>query len=277
MTNVKQCLDRSREMRREIEIILADILKMDRANLIAHPKRRLSLFEYLKFLFAELRLKNNHPLAYILGRKEFFDLEFLVNKNVLIPRPETELIVEEAIRVIARHKVPWQSKIALIDIGTGSGCIPIAIAKNTLDIKIIATDISSHALRVARKNAKRHGVDIKFYRGNLLEPILKSPIANCRLLITANLPYLTREWTESEPSIAHEPRLALVADEANGLSLYEKLFQQVKSFINRCELIIEIDPRQTAEALSLAKKYFSGSKIEIKKDLAGRDRGLLIN
>ncbi|MFA5127401.1 MAG: peptide chain release factor N(5)-glutamine methyltransferase [Patescibacteria group bacterium] len=268
---------------KEIDIILSRILKCDRANLIAHPEIKLNCFQAIKFWRAIRALKNNIPLAYIIGQKEFFNLNFLVNKNVLIPRPETELMVEEAIRVIARHaclsgrqEVPWQSKIALIDIGTGTGCIPVAIGKKFPDIKIFATDISRTALRVTKKNAKRYNVNIKFLHGDLLEPISKLLTANYQLLITANLPYLTRAWTEAEPSIAKEPRLALIADETNGLSLYEKLFQQIQLLKNDWELIMEIDPRQTAAALQLAKTYWPNANIEIKKDLAGRDRVMLI-
>lgn len=290
MKSVKEYLAEFPGKQREAEIILAHILKIDRANMIAHPELRLTFFQFLKLSRAKRALKNNVPLAYILGQKEFFGLNFFVNKNLLIPRPETELIAEEIIRVIVRSEerdLPAgsqarQSKLLLIDVGTGTGCIPIAIMKTLKqeNIKTIAIDISRAALQVARKNAKQHQVNIRFLHGDLLEPLINSKfkIQNFTI-ITANLPYLTREWTESEPSIAREPKLALIADDKNGLSLYEKLFKQINAFNSTGQPILilcEIDPRQTTDARNLAVKYFPNAQIEIKKDLAGRGRILKI-
>jgi release factor glutamine methyltransferase len=266
----------------ENDLIVGWAIKRDRGFVLAHPEQKLSFLQRWKISRAISRLHKGCPLAYILGQKEFFGLNFFVNKNVLIPRPETELIVEEVIRVIASPEGARQANTVIIDVGTGSGCIPIAIMKTLKheNIKTIAIDISRPALRAARKNAKRHNVDIEFCRGNLLEPIFaKLPITNYQLLITANLPYLTREWTESEPSIAREPRLALIADDKNGLSLYEKLFKQINAIHATGQPILilcEIDPRQTTGAINLATKYFPNAQIEIKKDLAGRDRVLKI-
>jgi len=147
------------------------------------------------------------------------------------------------------------------------------------DIQTFATDISRAALRVAKKNAKIHGVKIQFFHGNLLKPIIKKIINHkakiINLIITANLPYLTEKQFQDEPSIQREPKITLVADN-NGLALYEELLQQINSLllIANCSLLIllEIDPSQTEEISKLIKKYLPQSKIEIKKDLAGRDR-----
>jgi release factor glutamine methyltransferase len=280
MKSVKEYLTEFTGKQREAEIILAHILKTDRANIIAHPELRLTFFQSFKLLRAKHALKNNVPLAYILGQKEFFGLNFFVDKNVLIPRPETEMLVSLALDK-SKQTTDNSKQMLIIDIGTGSGCVPIAIMKTLKqeNIKTIATDISRPALRAAKKNAKRHGVDIKFLHGDLFQPILKLPITNYQLLITANLPYLTREWTESEPSIAREPKLALIADDKNGLSLYEKLFKQINAFNSTGQPILilcEIDPRQTTDARNLAVKYFPNAQIEIKKDLAGRGRILKI-
>jgi len=293
MKSIREYLTEFTSKQREAEIILAHILKTDRANIIAHPELRLTFFQSLKLSRAKRALENNIPLAYILGQKEFFGLNFFVNKNVLIPRPETELIVEEAVKIISNFQFPMSNqcqspndKITLIDMGTGTGCIPIAIMKTLKheSVKIIATDISRAALRVAKKNAKLHEAKIQFIKSDLLRKIISdyslflTPYSF--VIITANLPYLTRKWTESEPSIAREPRLALIADDKNGLSLYEKLFEQIKTLFLLIPfslfLLVEIDPRQTTDARNLAKKYFPNAQIEIKKDLAGRDRVLKI-
>jgi len=277
----------------EVEVLLAAAIKKDRAFILAHPEYiptipdRIVIRRFLK------KFRRGWPIAYITGHKEFFGLDFLVNKNVLIPRPETEMMVEAAISEISNFS-PYggspegrknlNNQILIVDVGTGSGCVPISIIKTLKhkNIKTLAIDISNAALKTARKNAKRHGVDIEFLHGDLLEPIIKSKIQNTnyKLLITANLPYLTAEQFASEPSIQHEPRTALIADDQTGLSLYEKLFKQTASLCELrtvgCELILEIDPRQSTAALTLAKKNFPGAKVEIKKDLAGHDRLVLI-
>jgi release factor glutamine methyltransferase len=288
MLSVRQCLAENELDRQKSEIILADILRVDKANLLAHPERRLNFWQYFKFLRAKRLLKKGVPLAYITDHKEFFGLDFLVNKNVLIPRPETEMMVEEAAKIILNYKFKFlnqfknlNNQILIVDVGTGTGCVPISIMKTLKhkNIKTFAIDISGAALKIAKKNAKRHGVDIEFLHGDLLEPASRCYMlhATCYMIITANLPYLTAEQFASEPSIQHEPRRALVADDHTGLSLYEKLCQQITHLlIANCSLLIEIDPRQSSTALALAKKYFPSAKIEIKKDLAGHDRLVLI-
>ncbi|KKS53992.1 MAG: Release factor glutamine methyltransferase, partial [Candidatus Magasanikbacteria bacterium GW2011_GWA2_42_32] len=136
------------------------------------------------------RRAKGEPIAYLIGHKEFYGLDFEINKNVLIPRPETELMVEEVVKKIDRLK------IILIDVGTGSGCIPIAILKtikNTATIKCFAIDISPGAIATAKRNAKKHNVKIKFLHGNLLEPMMSQLTQYSKknkIIITANLPYL---------------------------------------------------------------------------------------
>ncbi len=159
-------------------------------------------------------------------------------------------------------------------------------------------------MAVAKKNAKNHEVDIQFLHGNLLEPILNdyglwttdysrktdknSNIADCSpsavgcgpIVITANLPYLTKKWHDSEPSIRHEPRIALVADDKDGLTLYEKLLSQIQQLTTdyrlRTTALLEIDPRQSEAMRRLAQKYLPDFSFEIKKDLAGRNRLAII-
>jgi release factor glutamine methyltransferase len=188
-------------------------------------------------------------------------------------------MVEEVINIIRADEF-GANKQMMIDVGTGSGCIPIAILK-TLQPRTIETsavDISRGALRAARKNAKRHGVDIRFFHGNLLTNFGSTLSGYDSYIFTANLPYLTGEQYRSEPSIRREPKTALVSDDFNGLNIYGKLFGQINDLIKNGDIFIlcEIDPRQNIAALALAKKYFSDADIEIKKDLSGRDRLLII-
>jgi len=260
----------------DFDILLAAAIGKNREFILAHPAHRLNLWQYIKFIYFLRRLRRGCPVAYITGHKEFFNLDFFVNKHVLIPRPDTELIVDEAL--IEMRKIKTGNSILLIDVGTGSGCIPITISKllQQENLTTVATDNSRRALGVARKNSRRYRVDAHFHQGNLLTPVysfFSKPYS--QIIITANLPYLTSEQFASEPSIQREPKTALISDDNNGLAIYEKLFEQINelSMANRPLLIlIEIDPRQLSDARELANNYFPQSLIEIKKDLAGRDR-----
>lgn len=269
--------------KQELIILFGLAIGQSKEFILSHTDYKMSCRERWRLWRLVRRHKNGWPTAYLAGHKEFFGFDFLVNKNTLIPRSSTESMVELAVEGLKNaHN---ERRKVLIDIGTGSGCIPISIIK-TLDdnsIKVIATDISKKALRVAEQNAKRHNVDIQFIRGDLLQPFIKNYsmlIDNCSLFITANLPYLTKDWIKSEPGIQKEPRSALLADNKHGLSLYEKLFQQIQFitliFNYSLSIFIEIDSRQSATAMELAKKYFPKAVIEIKKDLDKRDRVLTI-
>ena len=171
------------------------------------------------------------------------------------------------------------AKPLIIDVGTGSSAIITALAKNIKlnGARFIAADISGPALKIAKENAKFNKVSkkIKFYQGNLLSPILKS-LSGQNLVIAANLPYLTKKQIASAPSIKREPRLALDGG-PDGLKYYQTLFKQLKGVkYKSLYLILEIDPGQTAKIKSLAKKYFPSSFLEIKKDLTGKNRFVII-
>jgi release factor glutamine methyltransferase len=274
-------------------IIKALAAKKNKEFILAHPEYHLNFGQKLRWFYFSLLKKIGYPLAYLTGHKEFYGLDFLVNKYTLIPRPETELLVENAIEKI---KKIGNEKIVLLDIGTGTGCIPIAIAKNIIgaNLMIRASDISSKALRLAIKNANQHKVNIKFIQASLLDKKIILEIAGQfvqHLILTANLPYLTQEQFLAEPSIQKEPRESLVADDKDGLSLYEKLLIQIAElyqskkdtltkFIHHrsgsstpsLTIFLEIDPRQTIGINALIKKILPQAKFEIKKDLAGRDR-----
>ncbi|OGF27519.1 hypothetical protein A2303_01495 [Candidatus Falkowbacteria bacterium RIFOXYB2_FULL_47_14] len=225
------------------------------------------------------------PVAYLIGHKSFYGLDFIVNKNTLVPRPETEMMVDLTTRY--SQLITRNEQMLMVDVGTGSGCIIISLAKQILSRfptpDFIATDISPEALAVARKNAKQHGVNkqIKFLRGNLLLPVLsdknfQSKIKNQKpkIIITANLPYLTPTQIKNSPSIKHEPKIALSAG-PDGLKYYRQLFMQIRQMLNvkyQMSIFCEIDPSQSAKIKQLAKRELPKHKFEIKKDLAGYDR-----
>ena len=299
----------------DTELLIAHALKKPREWVLAHPEYQVSKCVSAQVNKLIKKRASGMPLAYLTDRKEFFGLEFFVNKHVLIPRPETETMVSLALDQLQTSDFRLQT--ILIDVGTGSGCIPIAIACHCEertkratrqshanpeiasspsvprnDIKFFATDISRSALAVARRNVKKHGVKIKFLHGDLLSPIpplIKGgrPARHAeqgkagggdfgqQIIITANLPYLTPQQFASEPSIQHEPRLALVAGK-DGLKYYKKLLLQIrqlsKTYNLKPKTYLEIDPSQSSPIKLLIKKYLPQAKIIIHQDLAGRNR-----
>ncbi|MFH1255285.1 MAG: peptide chain release factor N(5)-glutamine methyltransferase [bacterium] len=253
----------------EAEILLSEILKKPREFLLARGEKKLSAKQISDFKHQLARRLKGEPIAYIIGKKEFYGLDFKVNRHVLIPRPETELMVDEALKLISHSLKP----VTLVDAGAGSGCVAITLSKLTKQ-NIIAIDISGKALAVAKQNAKRHGVEkkIKFIKGNLLSPIIHDPsfIAHNPLIILANLPYLDKDQIKSSPSIKYEPETALFGGK-NGLELYEKLFQQITG-LSDITMLCEFDPRKTVRIKQLIKKHLPLAKLQIKKDLAGLNR-----
>lgn len=260
----------------EVELLLSHVTHRPREFFIAHPEFTPSLLEYLRFKRALQKRLSGVPIAYITGTKEFYGLEFEVNKHTLIPRPDTEIMVEAVKLQITNYKL---QHITLIDVGTGSGCIPISIMKAIKheNMKAFATDISEGALRVAKRNAKKHQADIQFCHGNLLQPLIDNKTMkqwiNETIIITANLPYLTEQQFTEEPSIQHEPKSALVADD-QGLALYKELLLQIKNTLSEHSLIgfFEIDPAQTDKISSIINAMLPHAHITIIKDFSNNDR-----
>lgn len=253
----------------DAELLLAFILKQSREYIVSYPEKKVSFFQKYKFLSLVKKRASGIPLAYITGHKDFFGLDFFVNKYTLVPRPDTEILVEKVLEEIKNNPTN-----ILIDIGTGSGCIPISIAKNTKQtIQIFATDISGQALKIAKQNAQKHNANITFLQGSLLEEKIQKNISlqNKNIIITANLPYLTQEQFNTEKSIQREPHSALVADDT-GLALYKQLIQQIQKQDVYGTFFFEIDPSQSQILSEYITKTFPDSKIQIIKDLCGRER-----
>lgn len=259
----------------DIELLIAAVINRPREFVLAHPEYDLTKSQKLKAKsLLRCRLQGK-PLAYILSKKEFFGLDFKVNQHTLIPRPETELLVEKVLKLNLENKT-------IVDVGTGSGNIIISLVKNIRKKnKFIAIDISTETLHVAKQNAKMHKVDkkIKFLKGTLLEPILKSKnykLKTKNLVVVANLPYLSKKiYSSASKDIKkYEPSSALLSGN-NGLSHYKKLLRQIKKlllFIDYCSLIIEISPEQKNPLQKLLKRDFPGAKTSFYKDLSGRWR-----
>ncbi|MFH1822918.1 MAG: peptide chain release factor N(5)-glutamine methyltransferase [Patescibacteria group bacterium] len=263
----------------EAEILLSFILNSRREYILTHPEKKLTKSQIRRYELCIIRRCKDEPIAYIIRNKQFYGLEFFVNKHVLIPRPETELMVDEALNLITHNSQP----ITLIDVGTGSGCMIISLLKKfktknlKSKIQFYAIDISKPALSIARKNAKLHKVDnkINFIHGNLLQPVIKNlkllEIRNYNLVILANLPYLTPAQIKNSPSIKLEPKLAFSAGK-DGLKYYRQLFKQIKLIPAPCNILCEIDPSQKTKIIKLINNVLPKAIIKIKKDLKGHDR-----
>ncbi len=257
-----------------INQILIAILKKDSAFLISHQNEKLTKFQINKIDYLYKKYKNNWPLPYLLNYCHFYQLKLELNQSVLIPRPETEIMLDIILEKV--RKKPTNEKINILDLGTGSGAIIINLAyvlKNYKNISFFASDISRLALKVAIKNAKNHflGKRIDFFLSNLLKNV---NLNNNKLYITANLPYLSYKELKN-PSLKKEPKLALYGGK-NGLDIYKQLLIELKKF-NKTKIIIlllEINPRQRLPLIKLIKTNYPQAKIIIHKDLRNKNRFL---
>jgi len=231
----------------DAELILSIAVKKDRTYLHAHPDQEL-LDEQIEI--ANLNLKKRLerlPIAYILGYKEFYGRNFLVSPDVLIPRPESETIIEILIQAV--KELFKNNPLSLIDVGTGSGCLGISAKLEIPEIHVTLSDISTDALEIAKKNANNLKANVEFINGNLLDK-LDEKID----IIIANLPYVDQSW-ERSPETNFEPPLALFADR-DGVALIENLIIQTEHKLNKNGLlIIEADPIQHNQLISFASNY----------------------
>lgn len=205
------------------------------------------------------------PLAYIFGEAHFYGLVFYSDERALIPRVETELIMEEAVGVIEKNKF---SPLSILDICTGSGIIPVTLAKLFPHASVFASDISEDALSLARSNAQRHGCTVEFILSDLFNAIPKRKFS----IITANPPYIgsAEKETVDESVLRYEPHMALFSGD-DGLDIIRKIFAEAPAYMEeRGCLIMEINSNQGQKVLELATQ--TGYKARIKKDLTGMDR-----
>ncbi|MFH1315328.1 MAG: peptide chain release factor N(5)-glutamine methyltransferase [Candidatus Uhrbacteria bacterium] len=270
----------------DAEILLAYILRLPRSKLFTGLGDDIDDQRSDQYRFLIKRRMRHEPIATIISKKSFYGRNFLVNRFVLSPRPETEILIENAIS--SAKNLDGETWFA--DIGTGSGAIAVTLAIET-KLPVIAIDISNQALTVARTNAETHRVAdlIDFKNGDTSLPLIKlfrglkntdqPPPDN--LIICANLPYLsTKQWEDTQPKVHDwEPRVALEAG-TDGLDAYWKLFRELsenrKLLSDQLTTIIEIDPSQSKAIKALVLHLFSEAKIEIKKDLAGLNRIVII-
>ena len=215
------------------------------------------------------KLEKGLPTQYIVGNVSFYGYNINVNKNVLIPRFETEELVENTLKYINKY---FKGNIDVLEIGTGSGCISIALKKENNALNITATDISKKALKVAKNNAKENNVDIKFIHTNIYKSINKKFD-----VIISNPPYISYDEEIMDVVKNNEPHLALYAPN-NGLYFYEEILKNISNILKDKYLIaFEIGEKQAKEIEKIKNKYLKNAKFIVKKDMQHRDRMIFIH
>ncbi len=247
----------------DAQLLLCYVCNIEQTTIIAHPNRPLNEQQQVQFKLAIRRRSHGEPLAYITGCKEFWSLNLIVNKHVLIPRPETELLVELTLKNIANLTSPQ-----ILDLGTGSGAIAVSIAKERKDCLITASDNSNQTLEVANKNATQFDVNISFIHSDWYESI---PAQKFDVIIS-NPPYIAK----NDPNLDHyvmefEPTEALISAD-HGLEDIQKIISGANHYLsNKGYLFIEHGFQQHEEVRQLFKQH-SFEKITTHKDLAGKNR-----
>lgn len=248
-------------------IILKHINKLLRIDLALHPDFEMTPNQHLQWDKILEELKTFKPIQYILGTTEFFGINFIVNENTLIPRSETEELIE----LILRSKPDQFSGVKILDIGTGSGCIAISLAKNLPDASVFAIDISAKALEIAKQNAEINQVNVVFIEQNILETDHFNENFD---FIVSNPPYVRNleKFEISENVLNYEPHIALFVDDADPLLFYQKIaFLAAKSLTDRGVLFFEINQYLGKETVELLKKL-NFNNIELFQDVYGNDR-----
>ena len=261
-------------------IVLECFHNKKRIDLALNPLMEMNAMELLRWESVLSDLKKQKPIQYILGETEFYGLKFLVNENTLIPRPETEELVDLIIKDIDNFQLPTSS-FQLLDIGTGSGCIAISLAKNLPNAQVSAIDVSEKALIMAKKNAEINQVTINFVQTDILkiDDLSQLPTSNFQLpthfdIIVSNPPYVRNlEKKEINPNVLeYEPHLALFVDDTDALVFYRKIAEfAMVNLSEKGKLYFEINQYLGKDTVELIESH-GFKNIELKKDIYGNDR-----
>lgn len=265
---IKELLQK--DLNNEQKLALEQVLNLSRPEIIINKEKELTEEEYKEYKRINEELEKGKPIQYILNKANFYGNDFYINNNVLIPRPETEVLIEKTNNLIKKHFN--KNNINIIDIGTGSGVIAITLKLLNKNYNITATDISKEAITVARENCKKHSTDIKLVNTNLYEGI------NDRFdVVISNPPYIDINSNQIEQKVKeNEPHLALFAKK-EGLYYYEKILSNIKDILTKNYIIaFEIGENQGKKIERIANKYLNNAKIEVQKDYNGYDRYIFI-
>ena len=251
----------------EARLLLSILMNYDTLELNLHLDDQVDKDIVRKFKDAVILLKQGKPLQYVLSNAPFYGYDFYVNKNVLIPRFDTEVLVEEANKLITSKF----DKAKVLDLCTGSGCIGITLKLLNDNLDVTLVDISPEALEVAKINNDKFNLNLE-----IIESDLFSNIHDKYDVITCNPPYIGKEEEIMDLVKNNEPHLALYADD-DGLFYYKKIFEEIKSYLNEKYLLFfELNSEKAKEIYDLAKNKFNNDKITIKRDLNGLERVLII-
>lgn len=257
----------------EAEALLCHVLGLDRSRLYSQLHEPLSPAQREAFFSLLRRRLDREPLAYLLGRREFYGLDLEITPAVAVPRPETELLVDTALEWL---RGSTGAPALAVDVGTGSGAIALALAAHgPPGLRLVATDLSARALAVARRNALRLGLAgrVQFVLADLLAPF------RCRFgLVVANLPYVpTAELEAAPPEVRREPRMALDGG-PDGLRVIARLLEQAPCRLAEGGLLLlEIAPHQGRALAEMARAALSRARVEVRRDLAERERALVVH
>jgi release factor glutamine methyltransferase len=259
--------------RLDAELLLGCVLGLSREELILAAAKNVSVAESDRYEDLLIRRLNREPIAYITGQQEFWSLDFLVSRDVLVPRPETELLVELAAGHLATANNRELPRI--LELGTGSGAIAVAVATELPQAQIVATEISPAALAIARRNASRNGVSkaIRFLGGDLFSA-LDQEIENDFDLIISNPPYIPRdEISKLDAEVScWEPRMALDGG-VDGLEFYRRIAEEAPGYLHQAGAVaVEIGAEMAPMVLALFKNRAAYKNIHVHQDYSGRDR-----
>ncbi len=270
---IQQTLQKYKDI--EIELLLAHVLKQPKEFLYMHPGTKLTTEQQKKLTKLIERRRAGEPVAYILGYKYFYGLKFKVNKLVLVPRPETEWLVERALAIVKSRK-SIKSKVSILDVGTGSGCISISLAHSLstshfpLPSEITASDISPAALTVAAQNAKTHKVNVNFVQSDLF-----TNTRGAFDIIVANLPYVPQGMYELLfHNLKYEPKVA-ITDGGEVWDIYQRFFADLPKHLKTGGIaLLEIDDGSKPDLQKMIRKLLPGWQATFTKDLGGLWRHL---
>lgn len=268
--NAAHLLEKSQKSAYVAERLLLDRMDWTKTQLLLHLHEEIPEAVFLQYLIDVNQFIEGIPLQYIVGKEWFYGLPLKVTPDTLIPRPETEELVHRALGSLKEKK----NKLRVLDIGTGSGAIAIAMKHHRPQDVVTATDISEKALHVAAENAKTHDLDIRFLHGDLLEPVALETF-DC---IISNPPYIgyDEKHMMDHSVLYHEPHSALFADN-QGMSLYERMAYELPFYLktNGC-LFMEIGFQQGDKLKKLYEQAFPDKTVTIEKDMNGLDRMLVV-
>lgn len=251
----------------DVDLLLGHVLGLDRATILAFGERAVTPEQAAEFSALLGRAAAGEPIAYLLGRRAFYDRELIVTPDVLIPRPETELLLEQALEYAHLHNARH-----VVDVGTGSGALAVTLAAHYAKAAVYAVDVSAGALAVAQRNAEQCGVlnRIQFFEGDLLEPLLTRGLHVD--LVVANLPYIASDEVKVLPVSRYEPTLALDGG-PDGLDLIRRLLAQASTLSPLPKvMLLEIGADQGHAAADVARAALAGAHVDVLRDYAGLDR-----